>query len=92
MEGRTKCRILKGIRQRIADINGIEYKPHPCTNVSNCIGTCSMCDSELAWLEMQLKDKIKEGHRVYVSIKDFEQYKLNNKEKYISTFNTPRQF
>lgn len=31
MDGRTKCRILKGIRQRIADINGINYKPYPCS-------------------------------------------------------------
>lgn len=76
MEGKTKCRILKGIRQRIADINGIEYEPHPCTNVGNCIGTCPMCDRELAWLETQLNNKATEGHCVYVAIKDFERYNL----------------
>lgn len=79
MEGKTKCKILKGIRQRIADINGIEYEPHPCTNTGNCVGTCSMCDRELAWLEMQLNNKIAEGHRVYVTIKDFELYELKQK-------------
>lgn len=79
MEGKTKCRILKGIRQRIADINGIDYEPHPCTNVGNCVGTCLMCDKELAWLEMQLGNKVEEGQRVYVTIKDFEQYELKYK-------------
>lgn len=29
MDGKTKCRILKGIRQRIADINGINYEHIP---------------------------------------------------------------
>ena len=79
MEGKTKCRILKGIRQRIADITGREYDPHPCINVGNCTGTCSMCDSELAWLEKQLEEKMAEGHRIYVTIKDFEQYELKPK-------------
>lgn len=74
MEGKTKCRILKGIRQRIADINGIEYEPHPCTNAEDCIGTCSMCDKELEWLENQISNKKAEGLHVYVTQKDFEQY------------------
>lgn len=76
MEGKTKCKILKGIRQRIADINGIEYKPHPCNNDGNCEGTCSMCDKELVWLDMQISAKIAEGYRVFVSETD-----LNNYEK-----------
>lgn len=76
MEGMTKCKILKGIRQRIADINGIAYEPHTCINVGNCTGTCPMCEKELAWLDEQLKNKIEEGHRVYVTIKEFEQYEL----------------
>lgn len=74
MDGKTKCRILKGIRQRIADINGIEYKAHPCTNVDDCLGTCSMCDKELVWLEAQLDKKKEEGQQIYATIKDFEQY------------------
>lgn len=81
MEGKAKCRILKGIRQRIADINGIEYEPHPCTNVGNCVGACPMCDIELAWIEMQLKEKMAKGHRIYVTIKDFEQYELELKRE-----------
>lgn len=40
MDGRTKCKILKGIRQRIADINGIDYEPCPCSNNGDCKGTC----------------------------------------------------
>lgn len=78
MEGKTKCNILKGIRQRIADINGIEYEPHSCTNVGNCLGTCPICDKELEWLEMQLNDKLKRGQHVYVSLLDFKQYVLED--------------
>lgn len=81
MEGKTKCKILRGIRQKIADINGIEYKPHTCSNVGNCTGTCSMCDSELAWLEMQLNNKVAGGQHVYVTIKDIEQYELKLKRE-----------
>lgn len=74
MKGKTKCTILKGIRQRIADINGIEYEPHPCDKVGDCVGTCTLCDKELAWLEMQLNAKMEGGHRVFVTVKDYEQY------------------
>lgn len=79
MEGKTKCRILKGIRQRIADINGIDYEPHTCTNVGNCIGTCSMCDNELAWLEMQLIKKERDGYKTYTSKYEIKQYELNRR-------------
>lgn len=74
MEGKIKCKILKGIRQRIADINGISYEPNPCKNTGDCMGTCEMCDEELAWLEMQLNAKSAEGQHVYITIQDFEDY------------------
>lgn len=79
MEGKTKCRILKGIRQRIADINGIDYKPHSCTNVGNCMGTCPMCDKELTWLEMQLIKKEEDGYKTYISKYEIEQYEINRR-------------
>lgn len=66
MDGKTKCKILKGIRQRIADINGIVYRPHLCKNRGDCFGSCSICDNELVWLEMQLLAKLAEGDRVYI--------------------------
>ncbi len=66
MEGKTKCKILKGIRQRIADANNITYHPHPC-DIEKCnIGTCDICDSELAYLESQIKKREKEGYPIYL--------------------------
>ncbi len=79
MDGKTKCKVLKGIRQRIADINGIVYIPHLCKNTDDCVGTCPMCDNELAWLEMQLSAKLAEGHRVYVTKYDLEDYEKSLK-------------
>lgn len=78
MDGKTKCRILKGIRQRIADINGINYEPYPCTNTGECKGTCAQCEKELDWLWMQLKQKESQGYRIYITSKDLEEYEFQS--------------
>lgn len=75
MDGRTKCKILKGIRQRIADVNGINYEPYPCSNDNNdCKGTCAQCEKELDWLDLQLKQKKSQGYRIYITPEDLEDY------------------
>lgn len=38
-----------------------------------------MCDRELAWLEMQLKKKEKEGFKTITSKYEVEQYEINGK-------------
>lgn len=73
MDGKTKCKILKGIRQRIADINEIEYAPHPCSATGNCLGTCPQCDNELLWLEKQLLSKTESGMRVYLTSAEIQE-------------------
>ena len=78
MDGRTKCKILKGIRQRIADINGIKYEPYPCSNNNDCKGTCVQCDKELNWLWAQLKQKKSQGYRIYITPGDLEEYEFQN--------------
>lgn len=78
MDGRTKCKILKGIRQRIADINGINYEPCPCSNSGDCKGTCVQCEKELDWLWVQLKEKESQGYRIYITLEDLEEYELRN--------------
>ena len=74
MDGRSKCKILKGIRQRIADINGINYEPYPCSNNENCKGTCAQCDKEVEWLYTQLKLKEFQGYRIFITPEDLEEY------------------
>ena len=47
MLGKKKCRILKEIRQKIADENDIPYVTHECKFQGECKGTCPRCESEL---------------------------------------------
>ena len=47
MLGKKKCRILKEIRQKIADENDIPYVTHECKFQGECEGTCPRCESEL---------------------------------------------
>ena len=54
MLGKQKCKILKEIRQRIADENDIPYITRECTFQGDCSGTCPRCESELRYLESQL--------------------------------------
>ena len=54
MIGKQKCRILKEIRQRIADENDIPYVTRECGFQGECRGTCPRCESELRYLERQL--------------------------------------
>lgn len=60
----TLTNILKAIRIRLAELNDIEYHPHPCNNVEDCIGTCKMCDAESILLLKTLKKKEREGFPV----------------------------
>ena len=52
--GKEICRILKDIRKKIADENGIEFEITECTHKGDCAGTCPKCESELRYLESQL--------------------------------------
>ena len=45
MFGKEKCRILKEIRQKIADENEIPYVTQECHHQGNCSGTCPRCDA-----------------------------------------------
>lgn len=82
MDGRNKCKILRGIRQRIADINGIIYEPYPCSiNNNDCKGTCPQCDKEVEWLYTQLKLKESQGYQIFVTPNDLDEYEFRNNEK-----------
>ena len=53
--GKEVCLILKGIRQKIADANGISYQPKECQHKGDCAGTCPACEEEIRFLEGELK-------------------------------------
>jgi hypothetical protein len=67
MLGKQKCRILKEIRQRIADENDIPYVTRECSFQGACKGTCPRCESELRYLEQQLALRRSLGKRVAVT-------------------------
>lgn len=53
--GREKCKILKEIRRRIAEVNGIEYVTSECRYKGDCAGTCPKCEGEVRYLEDELR-------------------------------------
>lgn len=53
-KGKTICRMLKAIRQQVADANGISYTPCECHHKGDCLGTCPACEAEVKYLEQQL--------------------------------------
>ena len=65
--GKNKCRILKEIRQKIADENDIPYVTRECSFQGECSGTCPRCESELRYLERQLAIRESLGKRVAVA-------------------------
>lgn len=54
-KGKSTCKLLKDIRQQIADANGISYQPKECQHKGDCAGTCPACEEEIRYLERELK-------------------------------------
>ena len=54
-KGKSTCKLLKSIRQQIADANGISYQPKECHHKGDCTGTCPACEEEIRYLERELK-------------------------------------
>ena len=67
MSGRKKCRILREIRQKIAQENDIPLVTEECQYKGDCRGTCPRCESELRYLEQQLEKRRALGKKVTVS-------------------------
>ena len=55
VKGKSTCKLLKDIRQQIADANGISYRPKECHHKGDCAGTCPACEEEIRYLEHELK-------------------------------------
>ncbi len=52
--GKKVCKILKEIRQQIAEKNDIEYITSECHFQGECKGTCPKCEAEVRYLENEL--------------------------------------
>ena len=60
-KGKSTCKVLKEIRQKIANENGICYVPKECHYKGECKGTCPACEAEVRYLEEELKRKRRNG-------------------------------
>ncbi len=65
--GKKRCRILKQIRQKIANENDIPYVTSECKHKGDCAGTCPKCESELRYLEDELRKRRALGAKVSVA-------------------------
>lgn len=67
MNGKSKCKILKQIRQEIAKRNGIDYVTSECKFQGECTGTCPKCEAEVRQLEQELSKRRQAGKAVAVA-------------------------
>ena len=65
--GKDICKILKDIRQQIADANAISYLPCECHHKGDCTGTCPVCEEEIRYLEHQLNVRKNKGFSTKVA-------------------------
>jgi len=63
-KGKSTCKVLKDIRQKIANENGISYAPKECHYKGECKGTCPACEAEVRYLEEELKRKRHNGFAI----------------------------
>ena len=66
-KGKSTCKLLKDIRQQIADANGISYQPKECHHKGDCTGTCPACEEEIRYLEGELKARKGNGFGMKVA-------------------------
>ncbi|WP_125040568.1 energy transducer TonB [Bacteroides faecalis] len=64
--GKQTCKILKEIRQQIAEANDIEFITSECQYQGDCLGTCPKCESEVRYLEQQLERKRLTGKAITI--------------------------
>ena len=67
VKGKSTCKLLKNIRQQIADANGISYQPIECHHKGDCAGTCPACEEEIRYLERELKARKGNGFGMKVA-------------------------
>lgn len=67
MTGKSKCKILKDIRRKIAEDNDISFVTSECRFQGECAGTCPKCEAELRYLEQELKKRQAAGKVIAVA-------------------------
>jgi len=65
--GKRTCEILKEVRRKVAQENGIPLVERECTHEGDCRGTCPYCESEVRYLERELSKRRALGKAVTVA-------------------------
>ena len=65
--GKSTCKVLKEVRRKIADANGIPLEECECTHKGDCAGTCPYCEAEVRYLERELSKRKSLGKAVAVA-------------------------
>ncbi len=65
--GKSTCKVLKEVRRKIADSNGIPLEERECTHKGDCTGTCPYCEAEVRYIERELSKRKSFGNAVAVA-------------------------
>lgn len=66
MTGKTKCDLLREIRRKVCELNGLDYSEQDCPHAEGCRkGTCPACEAQLERINALLKDKRLSGGSVH---------------------------
>ena len=68
MKGKELCELLKNIRRKLAEANGISYEPRACSHEGDCPGTCPLCDAELQSLLSEIEQMEADGKQVNLDV------------------------
>ena len=66
MDGKERCNILRTVRYRVANQNGITYNLHECTIEGKCTGTCPECEEESRYKMNELRRLYEEGQSIHI--------------------------
>lgn len=65
MNGNKKCALLREVRKRICELNGLEYNETDCHHADECVkGACPACEAQLERINVQLQAKRLRGETV----------------------------
>ena len=64
MTGKDRCKQLKRYRNKLAQVNNIDFVSKECNFEGECPGFCPACDEEILFLEEELKKKERRGERI----------------------------
>ena len=72
LDGIKKCRLLRQIRMRLCEGNGLFFTEEECQNEhSGCRGTCPVCELHILGLNRMLEEMKQNGEHInYDGIKE----------------------